>query len=263
MKDNLLDYLHVLLKFINCRVEKISFNSVTLIQQGISSIVKKAQFDAFEANKAEVISQGSELPSPMKLSSPTKTSGGEMSSPKKKKGGEPELVVEQVADAGDKAMTSYYGLTEGNFLGNFGGLSCCMIDSWLSLLGKLATMATDTRPKIANSALQTLYTILKENGGVFTHDFWQIIISGVIKLLFDEVQFAFQGKKHSNKDQTFEFLKQNCKQAYSKMIDIYKTYYAKLKDFMPEFLNILVTPMQNPNEVILSKNTYELKKLLL
>ena len=74
-----------------------------------------------------------------------------------------------------------------------------------------------------------------------------MIISGVIKLLFDEIQFAFQSKKSSN--QSAEFLKQNYKQAYSKVIDIYKIYYTHLKDLMPEFLTIIITPIKNPHEV--------------
>lgn len=190
---------------MNCRMEKISFNSVALIQQGMSFIVK-AQGDKKEDKETPKV----ELVSPLKSKPADAEEGAE-----------------------EKEVTSYYGLTE---------------DSWLSLLGKLATMATDSRPKIANTSLQTLYTILKENGSVFTHDFWQMIISGVIKLLFDELQFSFQSKKYSSKDQSYEFLKQNCKQAYSKMIDIYKLHHSKLKDFMPEFLSIIVNPMQNPHE---------------
>lgn len=128
-------------------------------------------------------------------------------------------------------------------------LTSYYLESWLTLLGKLATMASDPRSKIASTSLQTLYTVLKENGGVFTHDFWQMIMSSVIKLLFDEIQFSFQSRKYGSKDQSFEFFKQNCKLAYTRVIDLFKTHYFKLKAFTPEFFNILVISMQNPNEV--------------
>lgn len=110
-------------------------------------------------------------------------------------------------------------------------------------------MATDSRSKIANTGLQILYSILKENGGVFTQEFWQMIMRSVIKMLFDEIQFSFQSRKHGVKDQSFEFFRQNCKLAYTRMIDVFKTHYSKLKDFTPDFLNILITSMQNPHEV--------------
>ena len=48
-------------------------------------------------------------------------------------------------------------------------------------------MASDPRPKIANTSLLTLCNILTDNGGAFTHDFWQMIMSGAIKPLFDEI----------------------------------------------------------------------------
>lgn len=121
------------------------------------------------------------------------------------------------------------------------------LEAWLSLLWKLARKATDLRDTVATASLDTLHMLIKNNGGIFSQDFWRVVIQDVFNFLFDEIQSVYHAKNQSG--QANEILLKTFKQAYIKVIDIYKVYSAQLKGVLPEFLQMIVTPIKNPHDV--------------
>ena len=97
IKDNLLDYMHVLLKFVKCRIEKISFSAVTLIQLCISSLVKAH----IEKKKQEEEITPTTSDSPISLNYRVKV--GEAADD----------------DISEEQITSYYGISQGRITSFF------------------------------------------------------------------------------------------------------------------------------------------------
>jgi len=108
-------------------------------------------------------------------------------------------------------------------------------------------------------SIVTLFDILSQYGDAFSHDFWQMILSGVIKPLFDEIQFSFQSKKFSSKDKDLMVYKESCQQAFNRIIDIYNTYYDKLNYFTENLFGILLNCIQNSHEVLAKISVNALK----
>lgn len=97
--------MQVLLKFMMCRVEKICFSAVTLVQKCMSSIVKA------HAEKQQI---DEKLEKSVKPESPVKLGLSTPSTPSKSGFGN---IIEEIANDGTEVneteQNSYYGLTEG------------------------------------------------------------------------------------------------------------------------------------------------------
>lgn len=88
--------MHVLLKFMQCRVEKISFSAVTLIQQCISSLVQA--HDNKKEPAISLVNLNSESPTSSPLTKPKSI---------------PEDLDAYLDEPEEGEITTYYGLTEG------------------------------------------------------------------------------------------------------------------------------------------------------
>lgn len=59
------------------------------------------------------------------------------------------------------------------------------------MLSSLAKLYSDTRANIQAKAIDMLFELLKQYGSNFTPEFWKLIIKGVLRPFFDEIQYSF------------------------------------------------------------------------
>ena len=122
----------------------------------------------------------------------------------------------------------------------------------------LFTLCSDSKKKIRREGTTILFEILKSYGGEFTMDFWQVILSGVIKPLFDEIQFYFQSR---NEEELLSY-NDSCREIFSNMIDVYYIYYDKLSCFTEDFLKILMHCIDNPKGNLAKISINSLKQFI-
>ena len=130
--------------------------------------------------------------------------------------------------------------------------------NWITLLTSLFTLCSDSKKKIRREGTTILFEILKSYGKEFSQDFWQVILSGVIKPLFDEIQFYFQSK---NEEELLSY-NDSCREIFSNMIDVYYIYYDKLGSFTEDFLKILMHCIDNPKGNLAKISINALKQLI-
>jgi len=129
---------------------------------------------------------------------------------------------------------------------------------WITLLTSLFTLCSDSKKKIRREGTTILFEILKSYGKEFSQDFWQVVLSGVIKPLFDEIQFYFQSK---NEEELLSY-NDSCREIFSNMIDVYYIYYDKLGSFTEDFLKILMHCIDNPKGNLAKISINALKQLI-
>jgi brefeldin A-inhibited guanine nucleotide-exchange protein len=118
---------------------------------------------------------------------------------------------------------------------------------------------------VNTKATVIIFDILIKNGADFSHDFWTNIMGGVIKPLFDEIQFSFQSKKASakdNKDKDTQATKDFSTLAFGKIIELYNKYYDHLSFFTNDIFNILHSCILNPSEVLAKISLGALKDIV-
>jgi brefeldin A-inhibited guanine nucleotide-exchange protein len=135
-------------------------------------------------------------------------------------------------------------------------------DGWNKILHNLYKLSADSRKMINLKATVIIFDVLIKNGGDFSRDFWQIIMSGVIKPLFDEIHFSFQSKKASPKDKETQASKDFSNLAFSKIIELYNKYYDNLSYFTQDLFKIILNCILNPSEVLAKISLNALKDLI-
>ncbi len=133
-----------------------------------------------------------------------------------------------------------------------------ILGSWITLLTSLLTLCSDSKAKTRGEGTKILFEILKVYGKDFSKDFWQVILRGVIKPLFDDIQFYFQSKR----DNEIVAYNDSCRDTFSKMIEIYDIYYEKLSTFTEDLLEILMQCIENPKGNLAKISINALKQLL-
>ena len=102
----------------------------------------------------------------------------------------------------------------------------------MPLLGVLSNLCGDTRPRIQEKSMDLLFSLLSEYGYAFSMEFWFMIFQGVLRPLFDEIQFTFQLKSHSKE---IHWLRTSCQKAFGYITNLMYDYFDKLHDLVPQF----------------------------
>ena len=122
-------------------------------------------------------------------------------------------------------------------------------------------MVSDPRESIQNQSLNSLFKILNENGDSFSKDFWQMILSAVIKPLFDDIQYSLQSKKSMTREQIQAF-RNLSEKAFVELIKLYNSYFTKLKSFTADIFSIILNCIQNPQESLAKVSVSALKFMI-
>lgn len=81
----------------------------------------------------------------------------------------------------------------------------------------MSILYSDERNEVQKASVNTLFQLLKQHGNKQSAEFWKIILRGVIRPLFDEMQFSKAAKsKNKQNDQTL----QTCKMTFDQFTDL-------------------------------------------
>ncbi|EGR34763.1 sec7 domain protein [Ichthyophthirius multifiliis] len=132
---------------------------------------------------------------------------------------------------------------------------------WFPLLGVLTILCGDQRHNIQAKGMDSLFNILSLYGHVFTIEFWRMIFQGVLRPLFDEMQFTFQQMIFKKQSKELIWLKNSINKAYTDITKLLFDYYDKLGSLLGEFIKTYENCINNTNDQIIqlsvnaSKNT--------
>ena len=130
------------------------------------------------------------------------------------------------------------------------------------MLTSIITLASDSSAKIQTQSTMLLFDLLDQYGAGFPSNFWAMILSGVIKPLFDEIQYSFPSGSSRNAEKAAAF-KEFYGKAFERFIDIYSVFFDKLSQYYGELFNIVLNCIQNPNQVIGKVGINALKYMIL
>ena len=119
---------------------------------------------------------------------------------------------------------------------------------WLPVLGVLSNNCNDIRPTVRERSLETLFLLLRDFGYTFSSDFWKMIISGVLKSLFNELHLAFLGKSTKLQAET-ENLRSVCHKSFTNLAGLLQCYYAENNNILEDILEIFLKSCISNNEV--------------
>ena len=122
-------------------------------------------------------------------------------------------------------------------------------------------MFSDQRQKVQNQSLNILFKILNDYGASFSKDFWQMILSAVIKPLFDEIQYSLQSKKNMTREQMQAF-RDLSEKAFVELIKLYNSYFTKMKSLTSDIFSIILNCIQNPQESLAKVSVSALKFMI-
>ncbi|EGR32636.1 sec7 domain protein [Ichthyophthirius multifiliis] len=102
---------------------------------------------------------------------------------------------------------------------------------WVPLLGVLSNLCGDQRPNVQVKSMDCLFSILSLYGHMFSIEFWKIIFQGVLRPLFDEIQFTFQQMITKN--------------LHSLLIEFIRTYENCINNTNEQIIQISVNASKN------------------
>ncbi|EAS07412.2 guanine nucleotide exchange factor (macronuclear) [Tetrahymena thermophila SB210] len=139
---------------------------------------------------------------------------------------------------------------------------------WVPLLGVLSNLCGDHRPEIQEKSMESLFNILTEYGYTFSIEFWKMIFQGVLRPLFDEIQFTFQTKSQKQLNNTqnnrkFNWLKQSCNKAFHHITNLLFDYYDELQSLVIEFIKTYENCINNTNEQLIKQSVTAAKNTII
>lgn len=113
----------------------------------------------------------------------------------------------------------------------------------------IITLASDSSAKIQTQSTMLLFDLLDQYGAGFPNNFWGMVLSGVIKPLFDEIQYSLPSASSRNSEKAGAF-KEFYGKAFERFIDLFNIFSEKLSQFNEELFNILLNCVQNQSQII-------------
>mmetsp|Transcript_16230 Transcript_16230/g.13807 ORF Transcript_16230/g.13807 Transcript_16230/m.13807 type:complete len:494 (-) Transcript_16230:1315-2796(-) len=196
LQERLSDLIVLLVKFAKCKYEDISSVSLKNVKERIDTLIKnfKEQKQKHNSNKSE-------------------EAEAEANGKPEKKIADPKIVDTKIADP------KIYGISQ---------------TGWVGILQALLTIFSNKKLNLHQQSIEALFDILALCGDEFPQEFWHVVTSGVIKPLFDEIQFFFQSDKE--KPPSVEA----CENALKRTIDVHHMYYSKLDYFTEDLFNTIL-----------------------
>ena len=108
---------------------------------------------------------------------------------------------------------------------------------FLPLLSIIFPMCGDWRTKVQVPAIERLFSILEEYGGLFNYEFWKMVLQGVLRPAFEEITYTSQSKPLKRK-QLEEWLKNSFTKLFTSINKLIVLYYDDFKLFLEDVFKI-------------------------
>ncbi|CAD8150221.1 unnamed protein product [Paramecium octaurelia] len=109
---------------------------------------------------------------------------------------------------------------------------------WIPVLSALSVLYSDERAVVQQQSVNTLFELLKVHGEQQSNEFWKMILRGVIRPLFDEIQFSkLQFAKQSQSKQQ---VIQNFKMSFCLFTDLVVHYIQPMQPCLNDLIHIYI-----------------------
>lgn len=115
---------------------------------------------------------------------------------------------------------------------------------WIPIMSTLASLFEKDVRGVQKSSMEVLFKILKENGGLFSGEFWKQALRSVLKPLFDEISFCFSKKSFSD-EEMYHLTKKNAGVAFEKFYEIIIGFFDQLQPYWQEIIDIFQNCLEN------------------
>jgi brefeldin A-inhibited guanine nucleotide-exchange protein len=123
-------------------------------------------------------------------------------------------------------------------------------NTWISILTSIITLASDSSARIQSQSTMLLFDLIEQYGSGFPPSFWNMVLSGVIKPLFDEIQYSLPSGNSARNAEKAGAFREFYEKSFERFIDIFSIYFNRLSQFNVELFNIIFNGIQNQSQII-------------
>ncbi|EAR83565.3 Sec7 domain protein (macronuclear) [Tetrahymena thermophila SB210] len=131
----------------------------------------------------------------------------------------------------------------------------------IPILSNFASFFNDDRPKMIIKSVTYLFDSIKQYSYTFNQEFWNLIFKGVLRPLFDDMQFTFQKNKSGQTD-IIKATKNACQKAFTELVNIFVQQFDTLHPCLTDFIAIMNNSISTNQEIISSISLSSLKTFL-
>jgi brefeldin A-inhibited guanine nucleotide-exchange protein len=133
---------------------------------------------------------------------------------------------------------------------------------WFPILTGLSQLISDPRLQVRTTALETLFDVLTTYGSMFSEKLWEVIFTGVLFPIFDDIRRAPDEERSTEVDEkqrivvteNSEWINTTCERALSLLIELFAGVYDRIAFMFRDILHLIRTcfKQERRNKVILS-----------
>ncbi|CAK61467.1 unnamed protein product (macronuclear) [Paramecium tetraurelia] len=131
---------------------------------------------------------------------------------------------------------------------------------WIPVLSSLSILYSDERADVQQLSVQTLFDLLQKHGSYQTIEFWKMILRGVIRPLFEEIQFS--KLKLKKKQQSKKSIASTCKMTFQLFTDLVISRIQQIYPCINDLIDILVQLVLQTQDYISILCLQSLKKII-
>ncbi|CAD8168508.1 unnamed protein product [Paramecium pentaurelia] len=109
---------------------------------------------------------------------------------------------------------------------------------WIPVLSALSVLYSDERVSVQQQSVNTLFELLKIHGAQQCNEFWKMILRGVIRPLFDEIQFS--KIQFTKQYQTKQQVISTCKMTFDLFTDLVVLYIQQMQPCLNDLIDIYI-----------------------
>ncbi|CAD8080310.1 unnamed protein product [Paramecium sonneborni] len=109
---------------------------------------------------------------------------------------------------------------------------------WIPVLSTLSVLYSDESLEVQQQSVNTLFELLRIHGVQQSNEFWKMILRGVIRPLFDEIQFSrLQFTKQS---QTKQQVIKSCQSTFNLFTELVILYFQQMQSCLNDLIDIYI-----------------------
>ncbi|CAD8175946.1 unnamed protein product [Paramecium octaurelia] len=109
---------------------------------------------------------------------------------------------------------------------------------WIPVLSSLSILYSDERVAVQQLSVQTLFDLLQKHGVYQSNEFWKMILRGVIRPLFDEIQFS--KLQYTKQQQSKKSITSTCKMTFLLFTDLVISQIQQMQPCLNDLIDIYI-----------------------
>ncbi|CAD8069698.1 unnamed protein product [Paramecium primaurelia] len=131
---------------------------------------------------------------------------------------------------------------------------------WIPVLSSLSILYSDERVVVQQLSVQTLFDLLQKHGVYQSNEFWKMILRGVIRPLFDEIQFS--KLQYTKQQQSKKSITSTCKMTFLLFTDLVISQIQQMQPCLNDLIDIYIQLVLQTQDHISILCLQSLKKII-